>query len=198
MSADLLQFLTRLREGDEEAAVELVRRYELAIRVAIRTNLSDPRLRRQFDSLDVCQSVFASFFKNVAAGAYDLQAPAQLLALLRKMAENKLRTRRRDQYRRRRDIRHAYRHGSAVEETDVTSCANRSPEATIEEEDLLDRALELMTPEIRAIADRRIAGQRWPEIAEALGGTPGGAPQAIRATYRVLIAESLDADSDES
>ena len=70
MSSELIQLLTRLRAGDEEAAVELVRRYELAIRVAIRTNLSDPRLRRQFDSLDVCQSVFASFFKNAAAGAW--------------------------------------------------------------------------------------------------------------------------------
>jgi RNA polymerase sigma factor (sigma-70 family) len=194
MSADLLQLLTRLREGDEEAAVELVRRYELAIRVAIRTNLSDPRLRRQFDSLDVCQSVFASFFKNVAAGAYDLQAPAQLLALLRKMAENKLRTRRRDQYRRRRDIRRLS--GSAVEDADVTS-REPSPEATIEEEDLLHRALNLMPPEIRAIADRRIAGQRWPEIAEALGGTPEARRKQFERAI-APIAESLDADSDES
>jgi RNA polymerase sigma factor (sigma-70 family) len=192
--SDLVQLLARLREGDEEAAVQLVRRYELAIRVAIRTNLSDPRLRRQFDSLDVCQSVFASFFRNAAAGAYDLQVPAQLLALLRKMAENKLRSRRRDQYRHRRDIRRLSR--SAVEETDVTS-REPGPEATIEEEDLLDRALELMPPEIRAIADRRIAGQRWPEIAEALGGTP----EARRKQFeRAMppIAESLDAEPDES
>ena len=85
--ADLL---TRVRGGDSDAASELVRNYESAIRVAVRTRLSDPKLRRQFDSMDVCQSVLASFFLRAAAGHYDLRDPAQLVALLTKMAHNKL------------------------------------------------------------------------------------------------------------
>jgi len=70
--ADLLK---RVRGGDSDAASELVRIYESAIRVAVRTRLSDPKLRRQFDSMDVCQSVLASFFLRAAAGQYDLHDP---------------------------------------------------------------------------------------------------------------------------
>ena len=90
--------------------------YESAIRVAVRTNLSDPRLRRQFDSLDVCQSVLASFFLQMASGAYDLSVPAQLSALFAKMAQNKVRMRARDQFRQRRDVRR-------LSEVRVESCS---------------------------------------------------------------------------
>src|SRR5262245_19448533 len=55
-------FIQRIRAGDARAAEELVRRYESDVRVAVRARLTDPLLRRQLDSLDVCQSVFASFF----------------------------------------------------------------------------------------------------------------------------------------
>src|SRR5258705_10338902 len=97
--------LEPVRGGDSDAAYELVRKYESAIRVAVRTRLSDPALRRQFDSMDVCQSVLASFFLRAAAGQYDLRDPAQLVALLTKMAHNKLAMRARYEYRRRRDVR---------------------------------------------------------------------------------------------
>src|SRR5580704_16634372 len=105
MVNDLAELLARVRQGDEDAARLLVQRYESAIRVAVRTNLSDPRLRRQFDSLDVCQSVLASFFFHLTSGAYDLSVPAQLSALLAKMAQNKVRMRAREQFRQRRDVR---------------------------------------------------------------------------------------------
>src|ERR1700694_139372 len=48
--------MSRVRAGDEAAAVELVRRYEPAIRRTIRARLLDDRLCRAFDSMDVCQS----------------------------------------------------------------------------------------------------------------------------------------------
>ena len=41
--------ICRVRAGDEQAAYELVRRYEPAIRVAVRVRLSDPGLRRVLD-----------------------------------------------------------------------------------------------------------------------------------------------------
>ena len=54
-------FLQRIRAGDEQAAAELVSRYESAVRVEVRMRLADSRLRRVFDSMDLCQSVLASF-----------------------------------------------------------------------------------------------------------------------------------------
>ena len=67
--------------------------------------MQDERLGRVFDSMDICQSVLASFFLRAAAGQYDLDEPAQLVALLTRMARNKLSHRVREQQARRRDVR---------------------------------------------------------------------------------------------
>ena len=65
-------FLQRIRAGDDQAAVELVQQFEPLIRTEVRMRLSDPRLYRLFDSMDICQSVLASFFVRAAVGQYDL------------------------------------------------------------------------------------------------------------------------------
>src|SRR5437588_6308118 len=85
-------FVRRVRAGDQEAAAELVRRYEPEIRLEVRTwlRLRNPRLRRVFDSMDVCQSVLGSFFVRAAVGEFDLERPEQLIRLLVGMARNKL------------------------------------------------------------------------------------------------------------
>jgi hypothetical protein len=194
MVNDLTELLARVRNGDEDAAQRLVERYESAIRVAVRTNLSDPRLRRQFDSLDVCQSVLASFFFRLTSGAYDLSVPAQLSALLTKMAQNKVRMRAREQFRLRRDIRRLSQTGLENAQTRVCQAG---PEEPVDDQDLIDRALEMMPPEIRAIADRRMAGQLWPEIADAIGGTPDGRRKQFERAV-LPIAESLRVRSLES
>src|SRR5439155_1979963 len=87
-----VELFQRVRGGDGAAAAELVRRYEPAIRRRVRVwlRLQDPRLRRVFDSMDICQSVLASFFVRAAAGQYELQDPGQLIALLFRMAQHKL------------------------------------------------------------------------------------------------------------
>jgi hypothetical protein len=48
---DFAEFLRRIRCGDPEAAQELVRRYESTIRLAVRTRLTDPALKRAIDRL---------------------------------------------------------------------------------------------------------------------------------------------------
>ena len=56
---------------------ELVRDFEPAIRMEVHCRLRDQRLRRAFDSLDICQSVLASFFVRAASGQYELDTPGQ-------------------------------------------------------------------------------------------------------------------------
>jgi hypothetical protein len=85
--------IRRIREGDEQAAAELVQKYEPIIRREVRLNLDDARLRRTFDSMDIVQSVLASFFIRTAAGQYDLNSPEQLIGLLVKITRNKLASR---------------------------------------------------------------------------------------------------------
>src|SRR4051812_327645 len=85
-----LDLVRRVRAGDEAAAAELVRLYEPAIRRAARVRLVDHRLRRVFDSTDVCESVLASFFVRAALGQYELDRPEHLVGLLVSMTRKKL------------------------------------------------------------------------------------------------------------
>jgi RNA polymerase sigma-70 factor (ECF subfamily) len=186
--APFTELLRRVRLGEPAAAYELVRRYESAIRVAIRTRLSDPALRRQFDSMDICQSVLASFFLRAAAGQYDLDEPAQLVALLTKMAQNKLAMRTRDQYRQRRDVRRVCNIAA-----DCTAPADKAPgpEQLAIDRDLLKQAYELMEPDVRQIADCRIRGTNWSDIAAELGGTADSRRKQFRRAMDG-IAQSLE------
>jgi hypothetical protein len=81
----------RLRAGDGRTAADFFRHYEPVLRSHIRVwlRMQDARLRRVFDSMDICQSVLASFFVRAASGQYDLDQPDQLLALLLQMARHK-------------------------------------------------------------------------------------------------------------
>src|SRR5947207_2363367 len=99
------EWIRRIRAGDQQAAAELVRQNEPLIRREVRLHLEDRGLCRLFDSMDVCQSVLASFFVRTAAGQYDLQCPEQLVKLLVTMARNKLISEARRQRRQRRDHR---------------------------------------------------------------------------------------------
>src|SRR5262249_25955616 len=68
----LRALLVRIRAGDQQAATALVRRYEPALRRAVRLRLRDRQLRRFLDSSDICQAVLLRFFARVAAGQYEL------------------------------------------------------------------------------------------------------------------------------
>ena len=73
------ELLRLVRTGDAIAAEELVRAYEPELRRAIRVRLTDARLRRLIDSVDICQSVLAGFFVRTAAGQYDVQSYVPIL-----------------------------------------------------------------------------------------------------------------------
>ena len=85
-------FIRRIRAGDDQAARELVERYEPVIRREVKMRLRDPRLYRRLDWADICQSVLASFFVRAASGQYELDQPEQLLRLLVVMTRHKLST----------------------------------------------------------------------------------------------------------
>ena len=103
--ADFLDFLRRIRAGDDAAATELVRRFEPMIRREVRMRIGDDRLNRAFDSVDVSQSVLACFFSRAATGEYELERPDQLARLLLTMARNRLISRARNERRLVRDVR---------------------------------------------------------------------------------------------
>jgi DNA-directed RNA polymerase specialized sigma24 family protein len=170
----------RVRGGDSAAATELVRRYEPALRVAVRVRLTDPSLRRVLDSVDVCQSVLANFFVRAAAGQFDLDRPEQLLGLLATMARNKvtnlaLRER-------------AARHGGGRVQGGLggADCADPgpSPSQVVAGDELLRAFRDRLSPEERVLADRRARGDAWAEVAADVGGDPDA--------LRVRLGRAID------
>ena len=86
---DLPRFLARIRAGDDEAARELLTRYEPEVRLVVRRQL--PKLlRSRFDSLDFLQSVWGSFFRRVRSAPTDFEDGRHLVAFLAKAAKNKV------------------------------------------------------------------------------------------------------------
>lgn len=185
-----LDFIRRIRAGDAAAAEELVRQYEPAIRLEVSLRLADRRLRRLFDSMDVCQSVLASFFVRAAAGQYDLSEPGQLVRLLVVMARHKVARRARDQGRARRD----YRRAAALEGAALdAAAAGASPSQLLGSRELLGEVRRLLSDEERRLADLRAEGREWAEIAAAVGGTPGARrKQLARALDRVAAELGLE------
>jgi RNA polymerase sigma-70 factor (ECF subfamily) len=187
-------FIARIRAGDQRAAAELVTQYEPVIRREIRMNLHDRNLVRVFDSMDICQSVLASFFVRTAAGEYDIGTEVQLVGLLVDMARNKLISAARHEYTQRRDLRR--RTGEAALDLDSIPDRDRPLDEQIDCRDLLCRIYDRMTPEELRISKLRSSGAAWEEVAAEMGGTPQSRRmQFSRAVDR--LAGELDLDFDE-
>jgi RNA polymerase sigma-70 factor (ECF subfamily) len=189
-------FIHKIRAGDQEAAAELVRRYEPLIRRTVRLHLEDRNLCRVFDSMDVCQSVLASFFLRTAVGEYDLDRPEQLINLLVTMARNKLTSAARHQHRQRRDQRRMAADGA--DQLAQIAAASQTPSQIVAGQELLSRFRKGLTDEEKQIADLRNQELPWGEIADRLGGTPQARRmQYTRAVERMARELGLEEDSDE-
>jgi RNA polymerase sigma-70 factor (ECF subfamily) len=192
MSEDVsfTEFMRRIRAGDEQAAAELVRRYEPLIRREVRLRLQDPRLLSAFDSMDICQSVLKSFFLRAAAGQYELDDPRDLPRLLVAMARHKLAFQVRKERSQRRDRRRVA--GRTPEELDLAT-PTADPSAQAEGRELLEEFRRRLGDEERHLADLRAQGVEWAEIAARLGGTPQARRmQLTRAVNRVVRELGLD------
>jgi RNA polymerase sigma-70 factor (ECF subfamily) len=188
------EFIRRVRGGDEQAARELVRRYEPAIRRAVRVRLRDRRLRRLIESVDICQSVFASFFVRTALGQYDLQSPDQLLRLLATIARNKLACLANREYAARRDQRRV--NPAAV--LDDYPAPDSTPSGQLAARELVQEARRRMTPGELVLLERRGQGLAWAEIAAELGGTPDALRVRLaRALTRINRELHFDDGADE-
>jgi RNA polymerase sigma-70 factor (ECF subfamily) len=85
--AEFARLMQRVRDGDPQAAHEVFERYSEAIRRVVRRYLHQ-RLRAQYDSIDILQTVWASFFQ-VPPERYTFETPEALIAFLSQMAHHK-------------------------------------------------------------------------------------------------------------
>jgi RNA polymerase sigma factor (sigma-70 family) len=165
---DFADFLRRIRDGDERAAEELVRRFEPMIRREVRMRLGDKRLRRAFDSVDVSQSVLANFLSRAATGRYEVEGPEQLVRLLMTMTRHRLVSRARRERRLVRDVRRLAAEPGILESV-VDS--KPSPSEIVSRQEQWELLKGSLSDEERQIVDLRLEGHSWDDIATRLGGT---------------------------
>jgi RNA polymerase sigma factor (sigma-70 family) len=82
------ELMQRVRAGCPQAAEEIYHRYSEAVRRVVHCRL-EVRMRREYDSVDLAQSVWASFF-HISPDNYTFDSPADLVAFLSRVAENKV------------------------------------------------------------------------------------------------------------
>jgi len=193
-TAQFQALITRVRNRDEDAARELVTRYDSAIRRVVRIHLRDARLRRLLDSSDVCQSVLATFFTRTALGEYEIDTPDQLVRLLAAITRNKLVNQVHRLKAQRRDIRRT----TSLESGGLKLLARTSnPSEQVSARELLDKVRTGLNVEERYLADQRSLGRTWVELARELGGTDVALRKKLtRALNRVLSELGLDEQGD--
>jgi RNA polymerase sigma factor (sigma-70 family) len=158
--------LARVRDGDEPSARELLRRYEPFVRRYAHQKLTDRGLRRELDSLDICQSVLGAFFVRAALGQFRLDAPEDLLRLLSTMARNKVHEKARRHQAARRDGRRQIQ--VPVEELSLAD-PGATPSRIASGRELLRMVRERLTEPERYLAEQRALGRSWDALAQELG-----------------------------
>lgn len=179
-----LDLFDRVRQGDPQAAEELVRAYEPEIRRTIRIRMTDSQLRRLVDSADLCQSVMAAFFVRAAAGQFDVESPRDLLNLLVTMARNRVT----DWVRRDRATRRDGRRDVSLDANDLSAkeFVERSPgpSSIAADRELLDRVRSRLSHDEQRLMEWRAEGWQWTEIGQALNEHP--------AAVRMRFTRALD------
>ncbi len=183
--AQFQNLVCALRAGDPRAAEELVREYEPLIRRVVHMRLTDPRLRRAFDSVDVCQSILAQFFDRTVHGQFDLSTPAGLRNLLVKMALHKFVDK----------ARHEQYHGGGLPDRWEPTDAGPTPSEHAEQQDLLRAIRSRLTAKERWLLDQRAAGHSWEDLAR--GGDQSA--DALRMMHaRILVRIKQDLQREEA
>src|SRR5262245_28798224 len=161
--------LRGVRARDPDAARELVRQYEPFIRRAVRARLLEAGMTSLLDSVDLSQSVLASFFLRVAGGQFHLSSPEDLVKLLTAMARNKLRHHLRKQHAQRRDCRRVAADAALA---DTVASPAPSPVEQLANLDLLQQLHQRLTQDERLLVELRHEGLDWAGVAARLGDDP--------------------------
>jgi RNA polymerase sigma factor (sigma-70 family) len=92
MTVDLMPFselLQQARAGDQTALAHLSQTYEKDVRIAARVLLG-PALRTHLDSVDLVQTVHKSLLLGVQNDKFNINSPAQLIALAMTLVRRKV------------------------------------------------------------------------------------------------------------
>jgi RNA polymerase sigma factor (sigma-70 family) len=161
-------FLRRIHDGDEDAARDLLLKYEAEVRLVVRRQL--PRLlRSRFDSLDFLQSVWGSFFHRVRTTPTEFDDGRHLVAFLARAAKNKVI----DEYRRagsqKGDMRREEPLWADGDRPKEVAAQIETASQVAEANEAFVKLRDLVPEERRALLELKAAGLSSREIGERLG-----------------------------
>jgi RNA polymerase sigma-70 factor (ECF subfamily) len=186
------ELIHRVRVGDQEAAAELVKRYEPEIHRATRMQLLSLRLHRLLDSADIAQCVLSTFFARTKTDGFKLESPEDLLKLLVTMARNKVRDEARRHQAYRRDHRRIA-NASGTHSLENVVDAAVPPCKVVAGHDLIDEVYRRLSAEERILAQARVQGTAWALLAAERGRKPDALRKRMkRALNRVFQQMGLE------
>lgn len=183
LDQDLLE---RLHAGDQDAATAIYVRY--AERLLCLTRRNTPAdLQARVDPEDIVQSVFRTFFRRAATGAYVVPAGEELWKLLLVMSLNKIRKLGTFHRAGKRDVRKTALMAAAPEEV---------PQPVVEEplrllELTIDEMLKRSPEHARAMIVLRIQGYDVAEIAQRTSRSKRSVERVLQG-FRELLSQELD------
>lgn len=181
------ELLQRVRDGDQEAARELVAEFEPKVRHSVRGRLDAMRLRHALDSGDVAQTVLGNFFTRNEDGQYTFETSEDLLRLLVTMARNNVldeaRKNRAGCRDRRRLVDDADHCLSGVFDSGPT------PSRIVADRELAEQMYLRLSPDERYLLEQRLAGRQWTDLAAEQNTTAGALRKKLTRAIRRIHAE---------
>ncbi len=160
-------WIERIKRGDQMAAAELVRHFEPEIRRFVRVRLTDPKLRRFMDSMDVVQSVMGRFFQGIQSDRLQVEHPLQLLRLLMTMARNSLLD-----HVRRAKVRRGVTGTGGDQELQFVADRHIGQTELVEQADLVALVRGRLSSEEQLALDRWLHGDGWEQMSQDFGCEP--------------------------
>ncbi len=191
-SALLATWIEGIKLGDQAAAAALMRYYEPEVRRFVRFRLTDSRLRRFLDSVDVCQSVMARFFHGIQTERIAVEHPLQLLKLLITMARNSLLD-----HVRKAKVRRAVQGTRTEDEMNHHADPRTGQAEQIEQADLVALIRSRLRADEQQPLDRWLLGCGWEEMSQEFACEPDALRKRLtraldRATKELGLLEDGD------
>jgi RNA polymerase sigma-70 factor (ECF subfamily) len=165
---DIPALLARIQGGDEDAARELLGRYEAKVRMVVRRQLPH-LLRSRFDSIDFLQSVWGSFFRQIRAGPNDLREEQNLVAFLAWAARNKVVDEYRRAFTQKQDMTREQPLAFGPGDGPEPLAGGDTPSEVAQARETFRRLRELLPEDRRAVVELKAAGYSSKEIGDRLG-----------------------------
>jgi RNA polymerase sigma-70 factor (ECF subfamily) len=173
---DSIRLLERYRQGDQQAADELFRRYVGRLTALAQKRLSS-RLARRVDPDDIVQSAYRSFFRGAGDGAFSLQESGDLWRLLVVITLNKLRRQveRHSAGKRAMNTEQSFAGDASMFALRPEAIASEpSPEEALALVEEVEQLMEGLTPIQRQMLELRLQGYTVDEIAQQVNRSERG------------------------